>query len=220
MRTKALVAVLMMAVACGTAPSPADVQPPLAEYSSVAMLDIARVEMHTPVLKRLVKNVPAAGTSRAIRREVDVWRVDDGPMVSDVYLSGPSSEALAEYVRQTELPRGRELAYEPVDDGRWRTHVLITEPSLDETAVVRADASVDDGRPVVRLRLTPAGGARLHAMTSAAVGGKLAVRVDGTVIAAPVVRAPIIGDSVDITLGGDATAGDAERLAAALRGEG
>ena len=79
--------------------------------------------------------------------------------------------------------------------------------SRDDIRGAKADGTA------VQVELTPAGTTRFAEATTANVGRKMAIVVDGKVVAAPVVREAITGGRVTITLMDAAAAADlAKRL--------
>jgi hypothetical protein len=70
------------------------------------------------------------------------------------------------------------------------------------------------GEPVIRITLTDSGKARFAAITRERIGKRLAIVVDGMLLNAPVVRAPITGGSLDIAAD---NAGDTADLYYAFR---
>jgi hypothetical protein len=112
--------------------------------------------------------------------------------------------------------RDRQIALEHVTPGpgqdsrgpHWRTHLLDRAPRLTGGAVADATRVRDRaGGPVeVELRFDDDGARRFAALTAEQLGGKIAIVVDGTVVAAPVVHGAITGGRVRIRMGGESLA--------------
>jgi len=169
-----------------------------------------------------------------IERGVDT--LPDGG--SDAYLAGPRDE-LQRYVtrlrddRTCTMPGDRALAYEQLSSHpdtlagstaralggeRWRTHLLDTAAWLTGASIAQATAEpTDHGRWVVRIELDADGGRRFGDRSARHVGEKLAVVLDGTVVSSPVVRGPIRGGRIEVSMGGTGPGErEARRLAAML----
>ncbi|MCO4743442.1 MAG: hypothetical protein KC912_01550 [Proteobacteria bacterium] len=100
------------------------------------------------------------------------------------------------------------------DDGHA---YIVMAAALDNSHIASARADVDiQGGPMVQVWLTSDGGETFYALTERNVGRQIVVALDGQVLMAPVVREPIPGGMVAITLGGQG--GSGETLAAALSG--
>lgn len=84
----------------------------------------------------------------------------------------------------------------------------------DETVLTAADfagaelAREPKGQIGVSVRLTRAGTAKLRAVSTANVGKRLAIMLDGAVVAAPLMHHPITHGTMLITLKNDETAAD------------
>jgi protein-export membrane protein SecD len=81
--------------------------------------------------------------------------------------------------------------------------------------LVDAQATFQDGQPVVNFRFDTAGGRRFGQATASNVGQRLAIILDNQVISAPVIRSPITGGSGIIE--GGFTVQGAQDLALLLR---
>ena len=81
--------------------------------------------------------------------------------------------------------------------------------------LVDAQATFEQGRPVVSFRFDTAGGKRFGDATRDNVGRQLAIVLDGKVISAPVIREPILGGNGIIS--GNFTTEEAQDLALLLR---
>ena len=85
---------------------------------------------------------------------------------------------------------------------------------LDESHVASARVVAADSQPTVELTLTPEGRAIFARETERHVSEHVAMLVDGRLIAAPIVRAPIASGRARLM--GDLTQEEAERIARAL----
>ena len=67
--------------------------------------------------------------------------------------------------------------------------------------IVSAELGYDqrNGEPVVSFKMSPASARHFAELTSKNIGRKMAVRVDGKTILAPVIREPILGGSVQVS---------------------
>jgi preprotein translocase subunit SecY len=143
------------------------------------------------------------------------------------------------WLQRLPLPPGDHWAWEPAmepDDTRdneegmttfhvtaLRTFLLSGEPVVTTADVEAAHASLDEqgmGRASVLVTLTPAGGERFYQVTEEWLGRRLAILIDDHIESAPVIRAPIRGGHLSVTMGAgapDQQLADARRLAASLR---
>lgn len=80
-----------------------------------------------------------------------------------------------------------------------------------DLATARAETDAQMDMPVIAFRLTPEGGRKFAQVTSANVGRRFAIVLDGRLLSAPVIQTPIVGGSGQIT--GAFTREDAEVLA-------
>lgn len=110
--------------------------------------------------------------------------------------------------------------YEPPVKGREAPKTWhVREAEAMHPRLVEVKASVDmGGHPVVSATFDEAGKAEFHALTKRLVGQKLAILVDEQVMSVPVVREPIPGGRVMVTLGAPGRSDEAEQFAARLRG--
>ena len=95
------------------------------------------------------------------------------------------------------------------------THVIISKPVVGGESLVEANASFQDGEPVVSFRFNTMGGKRFGEATKNNVGERLAIILDGEVISAPNINSPILGGSGIIS--GNFTIESANELAMLLR---
>jgi len=146
---------------------------------------------------------------------------------------------LLPWLQRIPLAPGERWAWEPVTEPETRedadgvtrfrvtalrTFLLAGAPAVTTADVESADVGLDDepmGRAYVLVTLTPSGGERFYQMTEDWVGRRLAIVIDDHIASAPVIRSPIGGGRVTITMGAagerDQQLADARRLAASLR---
>lgn len=89
------------------------------------------------------------------------------------------------------------------DDG---TLYPLGRVEIDGTRVASAEAANEAGTWVVQVGLTPAGAAAFADLTGRNVGKQVAIVVDGALVSAPIVQAPITGGAVQISGNFDRTA--------------
>ena len=207
MRFAALFAVVAFAFACGVAPDPDALNKPRIEQIQPASIMSPQTEFKvvedgmTP-MKDMVKEVALErrkeAASLGITGEVEQWTTDEAPAVVAYYLTGPSPEILRDFVGDR-LPDDRELAFGKAAPDRWRTYVVTHEAALDASDIATANVLGGD-RPALSVAFTPEGAEKLADLTEQIAGHRLAVLVDGTVQAAPVVQSRIDGGRAEITL--------------------
>ncbi len=93
-----------------------------------------------------------------------------------------------------DLPPGAELL-QGSGEYAGQTFVVRRRVEVSGERLIDAQPSFQDGAPVVSFRFDTAGGKRFAQVTSANVGGHLAVVLDNKVITAPVLKGPILGGS-------------------------
>jgi preprotein translocase subunit SecD len=86
---------------------------------------------------------------------------------------------------------------------------IATNDDVERAEVVAGEG----GRFSIAVRFTPSGAQKMERATSAAVGKRLAVLIDGQVVADPVVRGPIGASGV---LTGNFSRADADKIAAGI----
>ncbi|HEY6005464.1 MAG TPA: hypothetical protein VIV57_21470 [Anaeromyxobacter sp.] len=138
---------------------------------------------------------------------------------SDSALQAPSREAAAEAIRTLSpgVPAGRVLALEaPEGEGKpWK--VLMLGPAfLDNDAIADARAVMGERMPAVLLEVRRDAAGRFEEVSRRLVGRRLAITLDGAILTAPYVTAPITGGRVQITLGASGTVEGAKLLATQL----
>ncbi len=100
--------------------------------------------------------------------------------------------------RAGRLPPGSELlpSFEKTEAGEpVQYHVVRRRIELSGDNLVDAQATFQDGQPVVSFRFDSSGGRRFAEITTENVGRQFAIVLDGEVISAPVIRTAIIGGS-------------------------
>lgn len=95
------------------------------------------------------------------------------------------------------------------------TYVISRKPVVGGENLIDAQASFQDGMPVVSFKFNSLGGKKFGEATSDNVGERLAIVLDNEVISAPVINGPIVGGSGVIT--GNFTVKSANDLALLLR---
>lgn len=75
---------------------------------------------------------------------------------------------------------------------------LLGPAELDSSQVASAEAANESGSWVVQVDLTPAGATAFADLTGRSVGKQIAIVVDGALVSAPIVQAPITGGAVQI----------------------
>jgi hypothetical protein len=214
---------LVVVIACGGPAAPV-IANQTATVAPVAVPDV-RFAMKVVVsdsdfMKRVATEV-GAGVGD-IHAYVDGWHDPASGGIRDDYLVAPDREALDRYFqalakRGFRLPEDRELAYQQLPDGSWRSFYLERDAAIRGAMIEKVRRSYDDstGRPAVLLDLTEAGGRVLAELTKRITGRKLAILVGGTIRSVPVVTAPILEGRVIIVMSGT-NASELEREADAL----
>ena len=95
------------------------------------------------------------------------------------------------------------------------SYVISRKPVVGGENLIDAQASFQDGMPVVSFKFNSLGGKKFGEATSENVGERLAIVLDNEVISAPVINGPIIGGSGIIT--GNFSVKSANDLALLLR---
>ncbi|MBM3485177.1 MAG: protein translocase subunit SecD [Alphaproteobacteria bacterium] len=124
----------------------------------------------------------------------------------------------AEDVRGGRVPVGSELL--PSDgeveaNGQPRNYVVRKRVMVSGDSLTDAQATFQEGQPVVSFRFDSAGGRRFGEATKENVGRPFAIVLDNKVISAPVIREPILGGAGIIS--GRFTVQTAQDLALLLR---
>ncbi|MDC0722139.1 SecDF P1 head subdomain-containing protein [Nannocystis bainbridge] len=184
-------------------------------------LELKRPLVLTPVddprgaLQRVVAAVRADPQAGLDVGEVPLVGDGQGPAVHETFVTGPEKHVLEDYIRtHPELapPAGHAFGYERLrDDGRtyWRMH-CVEAGGLALRKLGSALLSQDaEGRQRIRVRLLSEDVGRLASLTAAQVGRRLAVVQDDEVLMAPVMREPLTGGELEITLGAVTTSAEA-----------
>jgi preprotein translocase subunit SecD len=103
----------------------------------------------------------------------------------------------------TSLP-GRAVAYAAILlllQGALPISTSAEEIIVLSVASARVDHDVRTGKPLLAIKLDEASRRTFSTFTSTYVGSKTELRVDGKVIAEPVIREPITGGSLHVDLG-------------------
>jgi preprotein translocase subunit SecD len=124
---------------------------------------------------------------------------------------------VADVLRTGRVPPGSELLEQESKDpgGNARQYVVRKRVMVSGESLVDADATFDQGRPVVSFRFDSVGAKKFADATSKNVGRLFAIVLDGKVISAPEIQSPILGGSGIIT--GSFTVPEANDLAVLLR---
>ncbi len=96
------------------------------------------------------------------------------------------------------IPPGSRLLYEN-DAGQRIPYVVFNEVIVSGERLVDAQATFQDGRPIISFRFDAAGGQIFGRVTSENVGTRLAIVLDNEVVSAPNIQSPILGGSGIIT---------------------
>ena len=155
-------------------------------------LDAIRTVIAPP--HSLVFEVEDAGAPARVSAEVDQWRDDSGTLHHASYLLGSDRDALARAFGT--VPADHELAFEHLADGRWRSYYLVRSTEL--TGKLISHAAVVDGH--VAIDFGKRGATAFAAITTAHVGDKLAIVLDGAVIAAPIIMSAVTTGRVTVTV--------------------
>ncbi|HUQ03918.1 MAG TPA: hypothetical protein VM261_15580 [Kofleriaceae bacterium] len=170
-----------------------------------AVLGIHRVVHEDPGMRAMYEAVAVEGP-RGISAETESWSGPDGVSHTDVFVSSGDRARLEAWV-QAKGPRAAELGERRVvyerAGMRWRTYLVEKASIVGGADVAKAEATYDAQtlRPIVQVDLSDAGRVRFSDATEAAIGGKLAIVLDGRVVSAPVVQSRIPGGRIQITLG-------------------
>jgi hypothetical protein len=211
MKLPALFAVFAAFAACTTHPSTSKDDAPHWVGQIKNALTIRAIDNESTYMRQLVEQVPP---NAVIGGAIDHWRAPGEQEQTEPYLYGPSPEAIAAYLATRPAPpAGREIAFEKMGPDRWKSHLVDSKVALDDTAVVKADATDLDGRPGLIVDLTPSGGRRFGDISTHALGHKLAVTIGNHIAFSPVIVSPITGGHLQITLADGASDADAQLLA-------
>jgi preprotein translocase subunit SecD len=95
-------------------------------------------------------------------------------------------------------PSGSRLLYEE-DAGQRIPYIVFNEVIVSGERLVDAQATFQDGQPIVSFRFDAAGGRKFGEVTSENVGVRLAIVLDNEVVSAPRIQSAILGGSGIIT---------------------
>ena len=124
---------------------------------------------------------------------------------------------VADVLRSGRVPPGSELLEQEAReaDGEPRQYLVRKRVMVSGESLVDADATFDQGRPVVSFRFDSVGAKKFADATSKNVGRLFAIVLDNKVISAPEIQSPILGGSGIIS--GSFTVPEANDLAVLLR---
>jgi preprotein translocase subunit SecD len=124
---------------------------------------------------------------------------------------------VADVLRTGRVPPGSELLEQEAKeaDGEPRQYLVRKRVMVSGESLVDADATFDQGRPVVSFRFDSVGAKKFADATSKNVGRLFAIVLDNKVISAPEIQSPILGGSGIIS--GSFTVPEANDLAVLLR---
>jgi hypothetical protein len=184
---------------------PEQLQHLAAAITRTVRLEFRVVVNDAPLMRALHDDASRGALGAEIVADTDSWPVDNGLPQRDVFLWSRDEAALRRAVagRATD---DAEIVLEPVEDERgpmWRTWLLHREVVLGTADVAEAIVSYDPNttKPIVLLDFRDDGARRFGELTSANVGRRIAIVLDGRVSSAPVVNGPIMGGRASITMG-------------------
>lgn len=128
---------------------------------------------------------------RAVKTRDDLWHLIVRESEKDM-MPEADDFVLSFYLEaRKDDPKTRELSF-PDSKETFRAELF---PCLTEDAVLEAKVVADPARnmPSVEVTLTEGGKKRLAQLTQDAIGRRLGIVVDGKVVSAPIIRAPIVG---------------------------
>ncbi len=187
-----------------------------------AKVEVRVVDNDSPHMRKLFMQVSVERRSEAlaagVRGEADKWPTQiasDGMPVGDVmktdyYLRATTREALENYVAAFgAAPDDRDIALEYAAEPTlgetlgaryWRTYYVIKRPVLDTQSIASVSRGTDPNtsRPRIVLTFTSEGRSAFARSTKANVGRKMAILIDGTVLAAPIINSEITGGRLSI----------------------
>lgn len=204
---------------------PSEAQWLIRRLEGTGVLEFKMVDHDSTFMNAVVRAVDRDDRARdaGIVADVESWvHMDSMDRFNDAYLAAPSRHDLALYLAGLDPEPDRELAIEELADGRARSYYLLRRAELDTSHVV--DAAVifnpTTNRAEVLVTFDEEGAELFGALTSAHVGHKVAIVVNGRITSAPVIQAAIHGGRTTITMGGSDRSEiqrECEDLAGALR---
>lgn len=105
---------------------------------------------------------------------------------------------VADVISTGSVPPGSRVVYE-VDNGQRIPYVVLNEVIVSGERLVDAQATFQDGQPIVSFRFDAAGGQTFGRATSENVGTRLAIVLDNEIVSAPRIQSAILGGSGIIT---------------------
>lgn len=172
-----------------------------------ARFEVRVIAARSPFMDALHEHVSsdARAQSAGIRADDERWKTDDG--VHEAYfISAPDRPTLRGYLDELAFsnPTFRVRADHVLGYGqgraidgerpRWRAYDVHAAVRLDNAAIRTAKASVDreqDNQPTIELELTDDGARKLAELTRDARGEKVANFIDGRIVSAPIIAAPV-----------------------------
>ena len=106
--------------------------------------------------------------------------------------------SVTDAVDRGNVPLGSKVFYED-DAGTRIPYVVFDEVVVSGERLVDAQATFQDGQPIVSFRFDAAGGQQFGRVTSENVGRRLAIVLDNAVVSAPRIQSAIVGGSGIIT---------------------
>jgi hypothetical protein len=182
-------------------------------------LSIMLVDEEHAFMKALVGEVAARG-SAPVTIGVDRWSHPETGEVHDPFLEADDPKVLRGYLVElgnSAVPdREHALVVGPSTDNRWRTYYLLRTSMLagDLATTARVVRDPVTGPTAVEVELRPEASVQLRELTRNHIGKKLALLLDGKVMATPIIHGAIEGPKVTISAG---DAAGAEALVARLR---
>jgi preprotein translocase subunit SecD len=175
-----------------------------------ARIDFRIVDNDAPFMLEL-----ATKASGVVKTQTEQWETGSGSFQLDTYLAATDREALETFLddlghrdERFVPPANREFGFGEVPGG-WRTYYLEREVRIGSRSIT--DAKLDRDASVT-VALDDQGARDFEQLTSANVGNKLAIVLDGRVITAPIISGTLRGGHFTITLGDTAVAHDARAL--------
>jgi hypothetical protein len=133
---------------------------------------------------------------------VELERAPFGSLDEEFYVAqgDGARERLVAFISSLPPIEGRRLAVGPLED-RFRSYVLILEGGL-AGRVHSAEPGTHAGDPVISVEFSREGGEIPERLSRRHAGHRLAIVIDGEVVSAPLVEAPITDGRAMITLRG------------------
>jgi len=157
--------------------------------------------------QRIIVQMPGIDDPERIKRllgktaKLTFYMVNEQANVADVVSTGA-------------VPPGSRVLYED-DAGQRIPYVVLNDVVVSGERLVDAQATFQDGQPIVSFRFDAAGGQTFGRATSENVGTRLAIVLDNEIVSAPRIQSAILGGSGIIT--GRFTVAETVDLALVLR---